>query len=103
MIARTWTGQTDPANSDGYLHLLRTVVLPELRDVDGFCGMQVQRRDITAGCEFTVTTLWDSMAAIKRFAGDDPDLAVVTPSAQGLLSRHDQHVRHSEIVLVEPC
>jgi heme-degrading monooxygenase HmoA len=45
-----------------------------------------------------VLTLWDSMDAVRRFAGPDPDKAVVEPAAQAVLTEFDQSVTHFEIV-----
>ena len=48
--------------------------------------------------EFATVTLWESMAAVREFAGDDPDAAVVPPEARRLLERFDQRSVHYEVV-----
>ena len=77
-----------------YLAHLESAVLPELRHIDGHRGAYVLRD----GHEFQVVTLWDSMEAVRGFAGDDPEAAVVPPEARALLARFDERVRHFEIV-----
>jgi heme-degrading monooxygenase HmoA len=47
--------------------------------------------------EFLVMTLWDSMDAIRKFAGDEPESAVVEPEAREALSDYDDFVRHYEV------
>ena len=47
---------------------------------------------------FQVVTLWESMDAIRRFAGNDPEAAVVPLEARALLARFDERVRHFEVV-----
>ncbi|MCR9246180.1 MAG: hypothetical protein NXI31_14210 [bacterium] len=99
MIARSWHGSTTAGKARSYVQYLEEVVLVELRTIDGFRNMLVQRQAIDGGYGFTVTTLWDSMDAIERFAGDDPTVAVVPAAAQALLSSWESQVRHSEVVL----
>ncbi len=94
MIARTWSGTSRPDSGDAYLAHLESVVLPEIRHIDGHRGAYVLRD----GDEFQVVTLWDSMEAIRRFAGDEPEAAVVPKEARALLARFDERVRHFEIV-----
>jgi hypothetical protein len=49
--------------------------------------------------EITVLTFWESMDAVKRFAGDPPDRAVVEPEARAILLSFDEHVKHLAIAL----
>jgi hypothetical protein len=46
-----------------------------------------------------VLTAWESMEAVRGFAGDDPERAVVEPEARAVLSDFDESVRHYELVL----
>jgi heme-degrading monooxygenase HmoA len=48
--------------------------------------------------EFLVLTLWESMEAIRAFAGDQPELAVVEPEARAALVRFDSTVVHYEVL-----
>ena len=58
----------------------------------------VARREGDA-TKVTVLTLWDSMAAIERFAGADVTAAVVEPEAQAFLTRFDSRVEHFEVLV----
>jgi heme-degrading monooxygenase HmoA len=98
MIARVWRGQTLPENADAYFKFVTGTVFPELRTIPGHEGAFVQSRSVNGGTEFLVTTLWRSMEAIKKFAGENPDVAVVEPPARAVLAEFDSFVRHYEVV-----
>jgi heme-degrading monooxygenase HmoA len=99
MIARVWRGIAAPETASDYLQHLQDTVFPELSAIAGYRGATVLRRDSDAGVEFTVQTLWASMEAIRQFAGDQVEVAVVAPSAQPLFRSYDRTVTHYEVVL----
>lgn len=55
------------------------------------------RREEGGRTEFLVMTLWESMGAIRRFAGENPERAVVEPEARAVLEEYDDFVRHYEV------
>jgi heme-degrading monooxygenase HmoA len=94
MIARLWRGRAGSAeNGDAYQRHVMGQVFPALRKVSGHRGGQVLRRHD----EFLVITFWDSMDAIRRFAGEDSERAVVEPEARAVLAEFDDFVRHYEV------
>ena len=99
MIARIWKGIALTAKAKNYVDHLQRSVLPELYQIEGFRGAYVLRRDLDAGVEFTVQTLWESIDAIRKFAGDKVETAVVAPAAQPLFREYDSTATHYEIVL----
>jgi heme-degrading monooxygenase HmoA len=101
VIARIWHGWTTPEDADAYEELLRSEVLPAIRRIDGARGAYVLRDPVEAEVEFVTITLWDSVDAVRAFAGDDYELAVVPPPARRLLTRFDERSRHYEAV-IEP-
>jgi heme-degrading monooxygenase HmoA len=101
VIARIWHGWTTPENADAYETLLRSEVLPGIGRIDGARGAYVLRDPVEGEVEFVTITLWDSLDAVRAFAGDDYEVAVVPPPARQLLSRFDERSRHYETV-VEP-
>jgi antibiotic biosynthesis monooxygenase (ABM) superfamily enzyme len=102
VIARTWHGWTSPENADAYEELLRTKVFPWIADtVAGFRGGYLLRDDDGDEVEFVTITLFDSMDAVRAFAGDELDRSVVLPEAEALLSRFDERSRHYE-TRIEP-
>ncbi len=101
MVTRLWRGRTAPHDADAYEEHLRTEVLPGLREVEGHRGAYVLRRAAGDGVEFVVLTLFDSMDAVRAFAGEEPEVAVISPRAEELLSDFDRTAAHYEAV-VEP-
>jgi heme-degrading monooxygenase HmoA len=98
MIARVWRGVADTAvNADAYLRHLTTKVLPSLNTIAGHRGAHVLRREEGGRVEFVVMTFWDSMDAIRAFAGESPEHAVVEPEARAVLGEYDEFVRHYKV------
>jgi heme-degrading monooxygenase HmoA len=98
MIARSWTGHAPLDDPDSYPSFLLEVVRPQLEALDGFCGLYLLRRPGSDAIEYRVITLWDSMDAIRAFAGDEPGRAVVEPEARAALASFDREVRHYDVV-----
>lgn len=99
MIARVWTAHTTPALAPAYAEHLRTWVLPRLRGLGGYAGAWLLRRDAGGEAELIVVTRWRSMDAVRAFAGEDVDAAVVEEAAAAVLSRFDTRVRHYEVLV----
>ena len=99
MIARLWHGSTTRENADAYETLLKTKILPGIHRVNGYAGAYLLRRDLTDGVEFATLTLFESLDAVRAFAGKDYEVAVVSPEARKLLSRFDQRSVHYDVVM----
>jgi heme-degrading monooxygenase HmoA len=89
MIMREWRGMAARSNADAYPKHFREHVVPELHLVAGFAGAQLSRRQLDDKVEFLVLTRWQSLDAIRAFAGSDMEKAVVAPNAAAALIRHD--------------
>ncbi|HEY3620324.1 MAG TPA: antibiotic biosynthesis monooxygenase [Candidatus Sulfotelmatobacter sp.] len=98
MISRLWHGWTTRENAAAYENLLRREVLPGIHRVQGFQGAQLLRRDVEKEVEFVTITRFESMRAVKEFAGEDYEAAVVPPEARKILSRFDERSAHYETV-----
>ena len=99
MISRIWHGWTSAENADTYERLLRAEVFAGIaaRGIPGFRGIDLLRRPLGAEVEF-VTVMWfDSLDAVRAFAGEDYEAAVVPPEARALLRRFDQRSVHYEV------
>ena len=96
-IARTWRGLARSDAADAYVQHLETTVFPQIEAIRGHRGARVLRRSVPEGVEFLVETLWDSMDAIRAFAGDDPERAVVEAEARALMLDFDRQVIHWEV------
>jgi heme-degrading monooxygenase HmoA len=99
VIARLWRGRAPHETADAYIEHLERDTLPRLRSIAGHRGAYVLRRDLAGDVEFLVLTLWESLAAIRAFAGDDYETAVVPPEARPLLSSFDETVDHLEVAV----
>jgi heme-degrading monooxygenase HmoA len=100
MICRIWHGWTPHGNASAYEQLLRTEIFAgiEGRRIEGFHGIQLIRRQAGVETEF-ITLMWfDSLDAVRTFAGEDYEQAVVPEHARALLSRFDQRSAHYEVV-----
>ncbi len=102
MFVRLWSCRARLEKADEYVKHFRENVYPQLRRIDGYRGAYVLQRSSGAEAEILVLTLWASMTAIRTFAGDDPDVAVVEDEAKALLSHFDLSVKHFEVVLEAP-
>jgi antibiotic biosynthesis monooxygenase (ABM) superfamily enzyme len=99
MIARIWHGWTTPANADAYEALLRTQILPRIRQAAGCQGIRLFRRGRGDEMEFVTLLLFDSLDAVKAWAGDHYETAVVPPEARKLLKRFRERSRHYDVAL----
>jgi len=99
MISRIWHGWTTPENADIYDNLLKTEIIPgiENKKVDGYRGIQLQRRPLGDEVEFLTIIWFDSWDAVKEFAGEDYEAAYVPQSAREVLQRFDRRSQHYEI------
>jgi len=96
MISRIWRGWTTRANADAYERLLREEIFTGIagRAIAGYRGIDLLRRDADGAVEF-VTIMWfDTLDAVREFAGDDYETAVVPPAARRLLVRFDDRSAH---------
>ena len=99
MISRIWHGYSRPGNADAYEALLRDEIITGIEDrsIDGLREIQVFRRDLGDEVEF-ITVMWfDSLDAVRTFAGEDHEASVVPPLARELLARFDERSQHYEV------
>ena len=98
MVVRAWRGYGAVTAGETYPKHLLQAVRPKLEQLPGFKGLYLLRRQGLEEIEFLVLTLWESMDAIRAFAGDQPELAVVEPEARAALVRFDSTVHHYEVL-----
>ena len=99
MISRIWHGWTTPGNADAYEALLKEEIFVGIqnRQIHGFKGIQLLRRQVGEEVEFVTIMVFDSLDAVREFAGEDYELAVVPEKARALLSRFDGRSSHYDI------
>jgi len=99
MISRIWHGWTSPSNADAYESLLKSEIFVGIKDrhIVGYRGIQLFRRNVGGEVEF-VTVMWfESIDAVRVFAGEDYEVAVVPLKARALLARFDARSQHYEV------
>jgi heme-degrading monooxygenase HmoA len=101
MISRHWKGIVKKGSADAYIAHLERETFPSLRRLPGFVDASILRRETDDGSEFQIVTVWQSLDAIRAFAGHDVSAAVVPDAAQRLMATYDRVVVHYEIVEVK--
>lgn len=99
MIGRLWRGWATEENAHAYEELFRMHILPGLQHIDGFTEAYVLHRDLEDEVEIVTLTLFESMEAIRAFAGTEPAVAHVTPEARQLLSHFENTAIHYNVML----
>ena len=99
MIGRVWRGWTTTELAPRYVAHLHDETFPALAGIDGHDGAYALRREADGEVEFLVLTLWRSLDAVRAFAGDAYENAVVPPEARRVLTRFDETVDHFQVAV----
>lgn len=100
MIARIWRGWTTKENAKAYELLFKNSILPHVTEgVGGYIKTDLLRKDHLNETEFTTIFWFDSYEAVKEFAGDNYEIAVVPQEVKELMLRFDETVQHYESVI----
>lgn len=98
MIARIWHGVTPAEKADEYHKFLQQTGLKDYQATEGNLGVYALRRIEGDKAHFTLLTLWESEEAIRRFAGDDIEVAHYYPEDADFLLEFEPHVTHYEVL-----
>ena len=101
MISRIWHGWTTPGNAGVYETMLREEIFEGIvnRRIEGFRSIQLLRRELAGEVEFVTIMLFDTLDAVREFAGEDYEACVVPPKARAVLSRFDRRSQHYELLV----
>jgi hypothetical protein len=100
MIERLWHGWTTAANADTYERLLKAEIFPGIaaKRVPGYRGIRLLRRPLANGeVEFVTLMTFDSLDAVRTFAGEEYETAYVPLAARAVLARFDVKAVHYEV------
>ena len=99
MVVRIWHGWTTPGNADKYEALLKEEIFVGIQNrlIKGFQSIQLLRRDLGPEVEFVTLMGFDSLEAVREFAGEDYELAVVPEKARAILAHFDDRSQHYEV------
>ena len=100
LTVRTWSATASSAGAGEYSRYFAGTLLPQLRELPGFAGAYLLRRELDRDgtAELTAHTFWNSREAIRAFAGDDITIAIVEPEAQAMLLEFDRTATHRSVV-----
>ena len=101
MIARVWHGRVPAAKSDAYYDYLLETGAPGYAATPGNKGVQILRRTEDGVTHFLLVTLWESVSAIKRFAGEDYECARYYAADDDFLLEREPRVQHFEVLPAE--
>ncbi len=98
MIARIWHGWTKRAGAEAYEEMLRNEIFPSIaaRNIAGYRGAELFVREDGNEVEFVTLLRFDSMDAVREFAGADEGKPVIFPKAEALIARME-HARHYRV------
>ncbi len=97
MIARIWKGWTKKEDADAYEALLQGTIYPGFRTIPGYIDGYILRHDRADEAEFVTINLFESVEAVKAFAGEDYETPVIEPEARRLLSKVEPVARHYDV------
>jgi heme-degrading monooxygenase HmoA len=102
MIARIWHGITPRSKADEYVEFLNKTGVKDYRATEGNLGAYVLRRIEGGQAHFLTLTFWDSVEAIKKFAGEDYEKARYYPEDKNYLLEFEEKVAHYEVMVSAP-
>jgi hypothetical protein len=94
VITRLWRGWTTIGDADAYERFLLDELFPSMRAIPGFRGADVLRRTEDREVAFITLTRFDSVDAVRAFAGEDYETPVLEPQAVALLARYERRALH---------
>lgn len=98
MISRQWRGVARADRALDYEQHLLAETFPALERIPGFVDASILKRPVERGVEFLIVTRWQSLDAIRQFAGADETAAVVPPAVVAMMIDYDRRVTHFEVV-----
>ncbi len=97
MIARYWSGRVHPEDAEAYTDYVQRTGIVAHRETPGNINSMIMLRELDDETEIVVLSLWESLEAVKGFAGDDPERAIFFPEDDRYLTGRDLTVRHYRV------
>ena len=97
MIARIWRGAVRQEDGDLYEQYIRETGVAEYKTTAGNLGVTMMRRQVGDRTEFMLLSLWESLDAVKAFAGEDYEKGVYYPEDDRYLVERDEKSSHWEV------
>jgi len=94
MVARIWHGRTPADKTDEYRQYLFDVGVKKIASLPGNRGVQMMVSKSADQGEFMIVSYWDSIEAIKGYAGEDYTRVHDLPRDKEFLIDQEKLVRH---------
>ena len=98
-IARHFICISKTERADEYIAHLKNDTFKKLETINGFMKASILKRNVENGIEFLIITEWENIEAIKKFAGDDYEIAVVPQIVKDIMIYYDERVRHYDRII----
>ncbi len=96
-MMRLWHGEVAIDKADEYENFMIERVAPDYGAVEGLLKLYFQRKNEERTAHFLLVTLWDSIESVKKFAGDNPEIAKYYPEDDNFLLEKEKHVSMYEV------
>lgn len=96
-IMRLWHGEVAIEKADEYEKFMIDRAAPDYGSVEGLIKLYFQRKNEEKKAHFLLVTLWDSIDSVKKFAGDNPEIAKYYPEDDDFLLEKEKHVSMYEV------
>ena len=96
-IMRLWHGEVSAEKADDYERFMIKRAAPDYGSVEGLLKLHFQRKDGDKTVHFLLVTLWDSIESVKKFAGDNYEIAKYYPEDDNFLLEKEKYVSMYEV------
>ena len=90
-IMRLWHGEVAIENADEYEKFMIEKAAPDYSSVEGLLNLSFQRKNEKTKAHFLLVTIWDSLESIKKFAGEEPEIAKYYPEDDDYLLEKEKY------------
>jgi heme-degrading monooxygenase HmoA len=102
MIARLWRGSTPEVRSSAFHEYMIRTGVRDCRGTPGNLGVLILKRTDGTLARFCFVSFWESLDAVRRFAGADESKPVLHPEDRDYLVESDEEVLHYEVSSYPP-
>ena len=101
MIVRSWGGKVPLEHAEGFRHHLIATGITDYRRQPGCRTVELWRQDSDGWAHFLLVSKWTDLAAIRAYAGDGTETAVLYPGDEAFGLIPDRQVSHYELLSSE--
>lgn len=99
MIARTWHGVVRLEKADEYHEYILRTGVPAYKATPGNLGVHILRRIEGDRAHFLLISYWESLEALRGFAGNDVEAARYFPEDREFLLELEPRVTHYDVLI----